>query len=96
MNFSTFLDSVYVATNLERVKTNSVYSHAKTLATKDLLDTQRTIFKFLAYFQVLGEFTLIKLGFRNAPKSAQVLFNEANADMLKKEVEPSIHAINQG
>ncbi len=77
MDFHTFLESVYVKTNTDLQKAYTTYDHAKTLATKDLLDAQRSILKFVNYVHILGHYLLVKLHILKAPKTAQELFNDA-------------------
>lgn len=78
MKFHDFLESTYVKTNNELQNAYSVYGHAKTLATKDLIDIQRSLMKFFSKFEILFTYVLVKLHLSAAPQTAQEIFEEAN------------------
>ncbi len=78
MDFHKFLESLYINANMDLQKSYTAYNHAKTGATKDLLDAQRKILKFFSYFHILGHFLIVKLHLVKPPKTAQDMFDEAN------------------
>lgn len=78
MKLHEFLESTYVETNQEIQKKYGVYNHAKSLATKDILDAYRTMCKVISYVEILGRFILVKAHILKQPKTAQEVFNEAN------------------
>lgn len=92
MKFHKFIESVYVSTNLGLgSKDVSPYQRAKASATKDLIDGQHKILKFLSKLEILGHFILVKLHLVKQPLTAQQMFDEANKASLKPDVAPVVH-----
>ncbi len=87
MEFHKYLESLYVSANTELQKEYTAYNHAKTLATKDLLDLQRSLLKGVAYLAILGRFVAIKLHIIPKPLTAQEMFMEASKTVEVKPAE---------
>jgi hypothetical protein len=77
MNFQKFLESTYVTTNQELQAEYKAYTHAKTLATKDLIDMQRSFFQFIAKVEIVIRFISLKLHIIKQPLTAEELFKAA-------------------
>ena len=79
MKFHEFLESHYVTTNIELQAKFSPFKQAETKATQSIIDTQRSFYKFIAYFKILGQFIGIKLHLlppAKTPEEIQKYFEE--------------------
>ena len=85
MELHKFLESTYVSANNELQQTYSVYKHAKTAGTKDLMDAYRAVCKFMSYFDIAGHFILVKLHILSAPQTAEQMFQAASQSVPVKE-----------
>lgn len=74
MKLFEYLDSKYVATNMELSVARDPVKQGVTKAAVGLLNTQLKWFTFVAYFKLLGSYTMMKVGVAPAlPTAAELL-----------------------
>lgn len=83
MKFKTYLDSVYMETRFSLENDDTPYKRAKLSATKNLSDLFIVLLKGITFFDIIGNFALIKFRLIKPPKTAQELFKEANEKLDK-------------
>lgn len=91
MKFKDFQDSVYMSTNIDLQKNYTVYKHAKTQATQELISVYRSICKPFAYLELIGKFLLVKAHILKAPKKSEEIFVEYHS-ILQKESKDQVES----
>lgn len=75
MKLHDFLECKYVAMNIHNQKSYSPYRAAATVAANDLINLQKRLYKYIAYFVLLYRYVEVRLGLKTI-SSVKEMVNE--------------------
>jgi hypothetical protein len=84
MKFHDYLESTHVETNISNQLAYSPNKQSRILAAASLISVQRTLLKYYNFWLLLAQYALTSIGLLSAPKSANQLISEYNAQVKVK------------